>query len=93
MMEIIRLHNIEVHNFYSSPDIMLIKSKAIWTDRVCNTHGKIVQKPEGTRQSRTEMTTIKWILREQSVRVKTALSWTRYDDMAGFCERSSEFSF
>jgi hypothetical protein len=50
-----KLHNEELHDWYSSPSIIRIKARMIWAGHVArrgekrNTHRLLVGKPEGRR--------------------------------------------
>jgi hypothetical protein len=65
-----KLHNQELHNLYSSPNIIrMIKSRMMrWAEHVAcmgekrNTYRILVGKPEGRRPLGRQWTILKWIL-------------------------------
>jgi hypothetical protein len=89
-----KLHNEELHNLYSSSNIIrMIKSRRIrWTGHIAciaerrNAYRILMERPEGKRplgRPRLTWEDIKWILERQDGVVWTGLFWLRIGTSGG----------
>jgi hypothetical protein len=96
-----KLHNEELHNLYSSPNIIVIKSRRMrWVGHVAgtgemrNTYKILVGKPEGYRPPeiprRRYEDNIKMILEKRGLRMWIRFIWLRIGTVGYSCGHGNE---